>query len=1173
MDSLVPDVWRPRPPAPADDLSAVLVDEVLPARDDRPWPDDQGVGVRLAALIAFGLVIFVLGLTAVRLAARGTEVAAWWPAAGVSVAVLARYWRSRWALAAAVIVFSALANVAGGRSWPVSFGFGVSNAIEALVAAGCLWWLSGGPPSLRRLVDVGRLLVAAVAGAVAIAAGVAVTLTLFGEVGIDGALLNVIPSHVAAVLLIVPLSLSPAAVVRRGLAEVAGSWALTVLVVLVVFGPVEPRPLAFVMIGPLVWAATRLGLRHASMQLIVVGVSVTLLTAHGRGPFVDAAFASGGSNPLVQAFVISCALVVIPLAVLTAQGQRSLERMTASEELFRRGFEEAIVSLLLLRIEGRSVRAIEVNEAAESKLGLRAGDYVPSSLIDDDDRTLGAIGSGLRPGEGWRGEMSFPLDAHDVRRFAVAVSRLSGDDSRQLATCQVVDVTDRYRAELELKHLALHDPLTGLPNRVLLDSRLSEDLRSDRPVALMFADLDDFKLVNDTSGHRLGDQILVAVAERLTGCVHDGDTVARMGGDEFVLVLRDVTSTEGAMRIADRIWAAIEPPVETGELTYKVDLSIGVALSTAGTTSGQLLSQADTALYSAKSNGKRRAVVYTEALGSAAADQVRLEAELHVALREGQFRLWVQPVVEIDSGRWVAAEALIRWQHPERGLLGPDTFLHVAERAGLMARIGEWMLDEACRQAAGWSHAVGPDTSPVVQVNVSAGLLDQPGLSGTVLSALQRHQLPPSKLVLEVTETHLAEIDDAVLQEFGALVAHGVRFAADDYGTGYSPLARITELPIDMIKIDREFVRSLTADRRAHAVVASLEELARTIGLSVVADGVEDLGTAAELRDIGVELGQGCLWQGPLAPGNFAELLPANTATTDEQAPRSGPLSRGDLAAGIDRGELVVLFQPLVGADDRLCKAVEALVRWQHPTKGLISPLDFIPMAEAGGLIGPLTQRVLEESLRECARWLSLGEPLSVSVNFSPVLLDDPSWPGRVAALLETHQLGAEFLTLEITESALADPTPEVTAMLDEMRAIGVRFSVDDFGTGYTSLALLRQFALDEMKIDGSFVSDMLTSPTDAAIVRAMLDLGHSLGLVVVAECVRDEQTAQVLEDLGCDVLQGFHFSPPVPGAELGETLHRLRRRASAHRSRTSEPGWLPVIPELEGLVTSRLRP
>jgi EAL domain-containing protein (putative c-di-GMP-specific phosphodiesterase class I) len=141
------------------------------------------------------------------------------------------------------------------------------------------------------------------------------------------------------------------------------------------------------------------------------------------------------------------------------------------------------------------------------------------------------------------------------------------------------------------------------------------------------------------------------------------------------------------------------------------------------------------------------------------------------------------------------------------------------------------------------------------------------------------------------------------------------------------------------------------------------------------------------------------------------------------------------------------------------------------------------------------------------------------------------------------------------------------------MRAIGVRFSVDDFGTGYTSLALLRQFALDEMKIDGSFVSDMLTSPTDAAIVRAMLDLGHSLGLVVVAECVRDEQTAQVLEDLGCDVLQGFHFSPPVPGAELGETLHRLRRRASAHRSRTSEPGWLPVIPELEGLVTSRLRP
>ncbi len=1166
MDHPVPDERRPRPQTPVDgDLSAVLIDEVVSERDESPWPADQGAGLRLAALLAFGLVIFVLGVFSVRLAPQGTEVAAWWPAAGVSVAVLARYWRSRWAVTVVVVVFSTLANVAGGRSWPVALGFGVSNGVEALVAAACLWWLSGGPPELRRLVDVGRLLIAALAGSLTIALGVAVTLQLFGAIGIDGALFNVIPSHLAAILLIVPLGLATGPVVRRAPAEVAGSWALVVVVGLVVFVPDPAQALAFVTIGPLVWAATRLGLRTASAQLTVLAVSVTLLTAHGRGPFVGAAIATGGSNPLVQAFVITCALVVIPLAVVTAQAQRSLERITASEELFRRGFEEAIVALLLLRIEGRSVRAIQVNQAAETRLGLHPGDLVPPTLVDDGDRSLGEIGSGLRPGEGWGGEMSVPLGDDEVRHYAVAVSRLSGDDSRQLATCQVVDVTDRHRAEHELQRIALHDPLTGLPNRVLLERRLSEELASGRAVTLMFVDLDDFKLVNDTAGHRLGDQVLVAVAERLTGCVKHGDTVARLGGDEFVLVLPDVSCTADALRIADRIWAAIELPVETGELTYRVNLSIGVALGRADTTSGKLLSEADMALYSAKSAGKRRAVVYTDALGQEAADQVHLEAELRVALREHQFRLWMQPVVEIDSGRWVAGEGLIRWQHPDRGLLGPEEFLHVAERAGLMARIDEWVLDEACRQAAGWMRAVGEDAAPVAQVNVSASLLDEPGLSGTVMSTLRGHQLPPAKLVLEVGETHLAEIGEAVLQEFGALVAHGVRFAAADYGTGYSPLGRITELPIDMIKIDREFVRSLTTDRRAQAVVSSLEELARTIGLGVVAEGVQDTETATALRAIGVRMGQGELWQKALDPASFVELLPANTATTDEQASRSGPLSRGDLAAGITRGELVVMYQPLVGAKDRECEAVEALVRWQHPTKGLIPPLDFIPMAEASGLIGALTERVLTESLEECARRHASGRPLSVSVNFSPFLLDDPSWPARVAGLLEASELPAGVLTLEITESALADPTPEVTAMLDEMRALGVRFSVDDFGTGYTSLALLRQFAFDELKIDGSFVSEMLTSPTDAAIVRAMLELGHRLGLVVVAECVKDEQTAQILEGLGCDLLQGYHLSPPVTGVELGETLERLHERAAQLPSATSGRSAVPSGPAARG--------
>jgi len=846
-------------------------------------------------LLAFGLILFVLGDVAVRMSSPSSHVAAWWPAAGVSVAVLVRRWQARWSFALAIVIFSGLGNLAGGRPWYISLGFSLSNAAEALVAAACLWQLSPRTPSLRRLGDVARLGAATALGAATIAGGVALTLWVSGET-VAASTLRVIPSHAASVLLIAPLALSSTRVTRRHPAEVAASWLVIGAAVGLVFSPGQTRALVFLLMVPMVWSGIRLGVRAVSAQLLAVGIAVTVMTSRGWGPFANPRADAGDSNASIQLLIIACSLVAVSLATAMAERESALQRVRASEELFRRGFDEALVGMMLLRLEGKSVRALPANNAATRELAIDVNDLVSPRLRDDEGRTLGEVAHGLAPGEGWRGEMDHVLDG-SRRRLSVSVSRLSGDAAR-LATCQTADVTARHQADLELERLAMRDHLTGLPNRVLLDQRLStllaEAATASTSVAVMFIDLDDFKLINDTSGHHQGDLILVEIARRLAACVRPDDTVARMGGDEFVVICPDVSDMRDAVALADRLRPVCQEPISINDSTFQVELSVGIALSTPDVSKNELLSQADIALYSAKAGGKRRIVAYTDDMGAAAADQVRLEADLRDAVDGGQLAVHMQPVVDVDDERIMAAEALIRWNHPERGLLLPGAFLPVAERAGMMVDIGAWVLDEACRQAASWIEQFGVDAAPCVHVNVSARQLDERGFADIALATLRRRGLPPHKLVLELTETYLAEVDESLIAEFEILAGQGVRFAADDYGTGYSPLTRIIELPISMIKIDQRFVRSATDNQRALAVVSSLANLARSLGLEAVAEGVESVDHARVLRDMGIRSAQGHLWYRAMSATAFHALLNQTAASriSPADAPESLTASR-----------------------------------------------------------------------------------------------------------------------------------------------------------------------------------------------------------------------------------------------------------------------------------------
>ena len=454
------------------------------------------------------------------------------------------------------------------------------------------------------------------------------------------------------------------------------------------------------------------------------------------------------------------------------------------------------------------------------------------------------------------------------------------DETGELVAIEGIarDISERKRVEEQLAHQALHDPLTELPNRMLFMDRLDQAMarlerREHTTLAVLFLDLDQFKLINDTLSHQAGDDVLVEVGRRLRDTLRPGDTVARFGGDEFAVLCEDVADVHQVVTIADRIGEAIKQPLVTLGREVAVTASIGVAMGfDARATPDSLLRDADAAMYRAKERGRDRCELFDEAMRARAFQRLNIEQGLRGAIERGELRLVYQPIFDVATGHAVAVEALVRWEHPERGQVLPSEFVPLAEESGLIVPIGTFVLGEACRQAAAWRRAhAGPPV--VVSVNLSARQLGVPDLPQVVSDALVAAGLEPGGLCLEITESAVMDDAQSAAESLRALRQLGVSLAIDDFGTGYSSLGYLKRFPIDTLKVDRAFVDGLGEDPEDSAIVAAVVSLGHALGVRVAAEGVETPEQLAELRRLGCDEAQGYYFARPVPAATLEELV------------------------------------------------------------------------------------------------------------------------------------------------------------------------------------------------------------------------------------------------------------------------------------------------------------